>query len=70
MMSKYLTSNEVCEMFGITKQTLNRWQKKTQYGIPFPAPALDSVGGSMKRYRTTDVIEWEEKCTNRKVTAM
>ncbi|WP_180056657.1 helix-turn-helix domain-containing protein [Acinetobacter sp. YH12090] len=61
-MKKYLTSNDVCEMFNITKRTLNRWQIKTQWGIPFPAPVLDSVGGGMKRYLTTDVMEWEQQC--------
>ncbi|EXE11922.1 hypothetical protein J559_3181 [Acinetobacter sp. 983759] len=62
MMSKYLTSNSVCEMFHITKRTLNRWEAKTPWGIPFPAPAFDSSGGTMKRYLTQDIIEWEEKC--------
>lgn len=28
-MSKYLTSNEVCEIFHITKRTLNRWEIRT-----------------------------------------
>lgn len=63
-MDKYLTSNSVCEMFHITKRTLNRWQEKTPWGIPFPAPALSSDGGAMKRYLTIDVIAWEEKCQN------
>ena len=38
-MAKYITSDQVCEMFGITKVTLWRWEVKTQWGIPFPAPA-------------------------------
>ena len=61
-MEKYLTSNSVCEMFHISKRTLNRWQEKTPWGVPFPAPAFGSDGGTMKRYLTTDVIAWEEKC--------
>lgn len=61
-MNKYLTSNSVCEMFHITKRTLNRWEIKTPWGIPFPAPALSSDGGTMKRYLTADVIEWENEC--------
>ncbi|MCE6238372.1 hypothetical protein [Acinetobacter pittii] len=61
-MNKYLTSNSVCEMFHITKRTLNRWEIKTPWGIPFPAPALSSEGGTMKRYLTSDVIEWENEC--------
>ncbi len=36
-MGKYITSAEICERFGITKQTLNRWEKMTQWGLPFPA---------------------------------
>jgi hypothetical protein len=63
-MDKYLTSNSVCEMFHITKRTLSRWEIKTPWGIPFPAPALKSDGGAMKRYLTIDVIEWEQKCSN------
>ncbi|MGG2096158.1 hypothetical protein ABFY41_11035 [Acinetobacter haemolyticus] len=63
-MDKYLTSNSVCEMFHITKRTLNRWQVKSPWGIPFPAPALSSDGGTMKRYLATDVMEWEQKCYN------
>lgn len=63
-MDKYLTSNSICEMFHITKRTLNRWEAKTPWGIPFPAPVLNSSGGTMKRYLTKDVAEWEEKCFN------
>ena len=63
-MDRYLTSNNICEMFHITKRTLNRWEMKTPWGIPFPAPALNSGGGAMKRYLTQDVIKWEESCQN------
>ncbi|MEO3355891.1 hypothetical protein [Acinetobacter haemolyticus] len=63
-MDKYLTSNCVCEMFHITKRTLNRWQVKSPWGIPFPAPIFKSEGGTMKRYLATDVMEWEQKCYN------
>ncbi len=51
-------------MFHITKRTLNRWEEKTPWGIPFPAPAFRSEGGTMKRYLAVDVIEWEQKCYN------
>ena len=30
-MAKYITSDQVCEMFGITKVTLWRWEVKTQW---------------------------------------
>lgn len=63
-MNKYLTSNSVCEMFHITKRTLVRWEENTPWGVPFPAPVLKSKGGTMKRYLTTDVIKWEQKCSN------
>ncbi len=69
-LNKYLTSNEVCERFGITKQTLNRWEKGTQYGEPFPAPALPSVGGGMKRYLSKEVSRWERMCIDRYKTAV
>lgn len=63
-MDKYLTSNNVCEMFHISKRTLNRWQENTPWGIPFPSPAFGSDGGTMKRYLTEDIIKWENKCQN------
>ena len=63
---KYLTSNNVSEMFHITKRTLNRWEINTPWGIPFPAPALSSEGGTMKRYLATDVMKWEEECQQKK----
>lgn len=63
-MSKYLTSNEVCEIFHITKRTLNRWEVRTPWGTPFPAPAFDSSGGTMKRYLAEDIEKWEQKCQN------
>ncbi|WP_023270282.1 hypothetical protein [Acinetobacter gyllenbergii] len=63
-MDKYLTSNSVCEMFHITKRTLCRWEENTPWNIPFPAPIFKSKGGTMKRYLTTDVIKWEQKCSN------
>ena len=63
-MDKYLTSNNVCEMFHISKRTLNRWQENTPWGIPFPAPAFGSDGGTMKRYLTEDIVKWENKCQN------
>ena len=49
-------------MFDISKRTLIRWQEKTPWGIPFPAPAFGSNGGSMKRYLTQEVMDWELKC--------
>ena len=64
MMDRYLTSNNICEMFHITKRTLNRWEAKTPWGVPFPAPAFSSDGGTMKRYLTSDVEAWEQKCQN------
>ncbi|AZC04715.1 hypothetical protein DKE50_013380 [Acinetobacter nosocomialis] len=36
------------------------------WGIPFPAPALSSEGGTMKRYLATDVMKWEEECQQKK----
>ena len=65
-MAKYITSDQVCEMFGITKVTLWRWEIRTQWGIPFPAPALPSIGGSPKRYLTKDVSNWEKQCFGKK----
>ena len=51
-------------MFHITKRTLNRWEAKTPWGIPFPAPVFGSDGGTMKRYLISDVEAWEQKCQN------
>ncbi|GAB00390.1 hypothetical protein AYK86_09520 [Acinetobacter venetianus] len=51
-------------MFKITKRTLNRWEIKSLWELPFPAPVLKSDGGTMKRYLSTDVMEWEQKCSN------
>lgn len=56
-----MPTSEVIERFHITKQTLNRWEYKTQYGVPFPAPRFPSVGGSEKLYLRSDVEEWEAK---------
>jgi hypothetical protein len=63
-MDKYVTSNHVCELFHITKRTLNRWEIKSPWGIPFPAPVLKSEGGTMKRYLAEDVMKWEQQCSN------
>jgi hypothetical protein len=40
---------------------------KKPLGIPFPAPALPSDGGTMKRYLTEDVMKWEQECSNLEV---
>ncbi|MCU4496339.1 hypothetical protein [Acinetobacter ursingii] len=69
-MSKYITSAEICERFRITKQTLNRWEKQTQWGLPFPAPALPSNGGCMKQYLLKEVNRWERLCTDKFKTAV
>ncbi|MFX6265101.1 hypothetical protein ABTF63_13255 [Acinetobacter baumannii] len=44
----------------------HRWEINTPWGIPFPAPALSSEGGTMKRYLATDVMKWEEECQQKK----
>ena len=69
-MAKYITSDQVCEMFGITKVTLWRWEVKTQWGKPFPAPALASVGGGPKRYLLSDVRNWEKPSDHVPVVAV
>ncbi|AZB95073.1 hypothetical protein DKE46_012990 [Acinetobacter pittii] len=46
----------------------HRWEINTPWGIPFPAPALSSEGGTMKRYLATDVMKWEEECQQKKAT--
>lgn len=66
-MDPYLTSNSVCKIYHITKRTLNRWEIKTPWGIPFPAPALSSEGGTMKRYLISDVIEWDKECQKKQL---
>ena len=68
-MAKYITSDQVCEMFGITKVTLWGWEVKTQWGKPFPAPALASVGGGPKRYLLSDVRNWEKQCIGKKAVS-
>ncbi|ENX55732.1 hypothetical protein MN869_15425 [Acinetobacter sp. NIPH1876] len=68
-MAKYITSDQVCEMFGITKVSLWRWEKNTQWGMPFPAPAFPSVGGAPKRYLLSDVRNWEKHCIGKKAVA-
>lgn len=65
-MKKYLTSNEVCEIFGISKMTLHRWEKNYPHGEPFPKHVLGGgMGGGIKRYLTQEVHEWELKHTNK-----
>ena len=68
-MQKYLTTKEVCERFSISRITLNRWHTKTQYGVPFPLPALPSAGGGQKRYLTKEVNRWERMCIDKSKTA-
>nr|WP_315043271.1 helix-turn-helix domain-containing protein [uncultured Moraxella sp.] len=65
-MQKYLNSTEICEMFKISKRTLNRWHKNTQYGIPFPKPCLPSAGGGKNLYLSSEVEAWEIQCYNLK----
>ncbi|WP_342213054.1 hypothetical protein [Acinetobacter nosocomialis] len=48
-----------------THQLLNLFNRPP-WGIPFPAPALSSEGGTMKRYLATDVMKWEEECQQKK----
>lgn len=69
-MSKYFTTEDICDLFKITKVTLWRWQTKTPYGKPFPAPALSSPGGAPNRYLVSDVIDWENECIQNKKTAV
>ena len=45
-MAKYITSNQICETFDITKMTLWRWETMTPWGVPFPAPAFPPTRGS------------------------
>ena len=63
-MKKYLTSNEICEIFGICKMTLNRWEKRYPHGEPFPRPVMGGgLGGGDKRYLSQEVHAWELKHT-------
>ena len=58
----FLTSNEVCSMFKITRRTLNRWLKNHSSGNIFPAPTIKSEGGSQHLFATIDVMSWIESC--------
>ena len=68
-MAKYITSNQICETFDITKMTLWRWETMTPWGVPFPAPAFPPTRGSVKRYLTKEVNAWEKKCFGKKAVS-
>lgn len=53
--SPYWASGDLCERFGISRRTLNRWTQVKD----FPAPALPGGYGSQSRWHADDVLEWE-----------
>jgi len=55
---KYINSAAVCNRLGgITRATLNRWQKRDIN--PFPAPSIAGVG-FQNRWEISRIEEWEE----------
>ena len=46
---KYFTQEEVAEILSVTRQTLWRWDTKTDYLHPV------ILGGGLKRYKKTDI---------------
>lgn len=50
---QYVTSNEVCKHFGISKPTLFRWIKNRD----FPYPKIKS---NPNKFDATEVAQWED----------
>ena len=51
----YLTTKDLCKMFSVTRQTINRWAKE---GMPYIKK------GHTIRFKESEVIEWFENKNN------
>lgn len=49
----FMTAGEVCQLFGITRQTLINWE--TSLGLP-----AEHMGGGKTMYSKSRLIEWIE----------
>lgn len=52
----YWTTTEICDRLRVSPRTLLRWQKERG----FPRPLLAGCGKSENRYRSKDVLAWED----------
>lgn len=57
MEGTYVTTSELCERYGRSARTINRWQST----LGFPKPIISGGNGSESRWRESDVLAWEEK---------
>lgn len=57
MSEQYVSTSQLCERYGRSSRTINRWQ--TTMG--FPKPIISGGNGSESRWRESDILAWEEK---------
>ncbi len=57
MTKGYLTTKQVCERYGIVRQTLYNWMARDHH--PFPAPRIRGKAGN-NRWAIEDVEAYEE----------
>lgn len=58
MEEKFLTTDELCELFKVSRRTIERWRKA---GMPFIKI------GSNVRFKQREVLKWiEEQDSNKK----
>ncbi|KTG25439.1 hypothetical protein AWR38_01320 [Idiomarina sp. WRN-38] len=57
MSDQYVSTSQLCERYGRSRDTLLRWQKSKG----FPKPVIQGGHGAESRWRESDVQAWEER---------
>jgi len=53
----YVSTSQLCQRYGRTTRTLNRWQSS----LGFPKPLIPGGHGAESRWRESDIRAWEDR---------
>ena len=56
-MHDFVSTTDLIRRYDRSPRTLNRWQRE----LGFPRPFIRGGNGSESRWRTKDVLAWEER---------
>ncbi|MDY7116549.1 hypothetical protein RAN53_09320 [Halomonas sp. SSL-5] len=56
---RLISTSELCERYGRSTRTLNRWQHEEG----FPKPVIAGGHGAESRWREQDIKAWEDRRT-------
>lgn len=57
MLPELIGTKQLCERYGRSVRTLNRWQRD----MGFPKPIINGGNGSEARWRESDIRAWEDE---------